>query len=160
MKTIGFPISHKENENRRAIIPIHIKFISNPEYLFFEKGYGNILGIGDVIMDGKYFCRGECVSNEALCFSLEVKILNDLIKKFPCIEKNYKQIEKEKRNAMVNRLKMIKFAKMNIMIGGLQNKFEKEIEQITQENSIELKKLRRKSIENKNKKRFFVSFYN
>lgn len=120
----------------------------------------NILGIGDVIMDGKYFCRGECVSNEALCFSLEVKILNELIKKFPCIEKNYKQIEKEKRNAMVNRLKMIKFAKMNIMIGGLQNKFEKEIEQITQENSIELKKLRRKSIENKNKKRFFVSFYN
>lgn len=47
MKTIGFPISHKENENRRAIIPIHIKFISNPEYLFFEKGYGNVLGIGD-----------------------------------------------------------------------------------------------------------------
>lgn len=120
----------------------------------------NILGIGDVIMDGKYFCKAECISNEALCFSLEVKILNDLIKKFPCIEKNYKQIEKEKRNAMVNRLKKIKFAKMNIMIGGLQNKCEKEIEQITQENSIELNNLRRKSIENKNKKRFLVSFYN
>lgn len=47
MKTIGFQISHKENENRRAIVPIHIKNISNPEYLFFEKGYGNVLGISD-----------------------------------------------------------------------------------------------------------------
>ena len=25
MKTIGFPISHKENENRRAIVPEDIK---------------------------------------------------------------------------------------------------------------------------------------
>lgn len=47
MKTIGFPISHKENENRRAIVPDHVKRIDNPELLYFEKGYGDVLGIAD-----------------------------------------------------------------------------------------------------------------
>ena len=47
MNTIGFPVSHKENENRRAIIPEHIKKIKHPEQLFFEQGYGEVLGIED-----------------------------------------------------------------------------------------------------------------
>lgn len=47
MKTVGFPISNKENENRRAVIPEHIKRLKNPGCLFFEKGYGNVLGISD-----------------------------------------------------------------------------------------------------------------
>lgn len=47
MKTIGFPISNKENENRRAIVPMHVKNISHPECLYFEKGYGDVLGIID-----------------------------------------------------------------------------------------------------------------
>lgn len=47
IKTIGFPISHKENENRRAVVPAHLKNIKHPEFLFFEKGYGEILGIND-----------------------------------------------------------------------------------------------------------------
>ena len=40
MKTVGFPISHKENEYRRAIVPAHLKNIEHPELLYFEKGYG------------------------------------------------------------------------------------------------------------------------
>ena len=47
LKTIGFPISHKENENRRAIVPAHLKNIEHPDLLFFEKGYGTVLGIDD-----------------------------------------------------------------------------------------------------------------
>ncbi|MDO5157195.1 MAG: N(5)-(carboxyethyl)ornithine synthase [Eubacteriales bacterium] len=50
-RTIGFPISHKENENRRAILPCDIKSISNPECLYFEKGYGNVLGVEDEEFD-------------------------------------------------------------------------------------------------------------
>lgn len=46
-KTIGFPISSKENENRRAIVPTHIKEILHPEMLYFERGYGEVLGIDD-----------------------------------------------------------------------------------------------------------------
>lgn len=48
MKTIGFPISHKESENRRALLPTEVRLIKHPEMLFFETGYGNVLGIQDV----------------------------------------------------------------------------------------------------------------
>lgn len=47
MKTIGFPISNKENENRRALIPNDIANIKHPDMLFLEKGYGNVLGYSD-----------------------------------------------------------------------------------------------------------------
>lgn len=47
MKTIGFPISHKENENRRAIIPDDVCKMEHPEMLYFEKGYGKVLNIDD-----------------------------------------------------------------------------------------------------------------
>lgn len=66
MKKVGFPISHKENENRRAIIPEHISLISNPEYLYFEKGYGNVLGISDqeYIEKGCHIAEREIVLNQ------------------------------------------------------------------------------------------------
>ncbi len=47
MKTIGFPISHKENEKRRVIIPSDIIKMKHPERLYFEKGYGKVLGVDD-----------------------------------------------------------------------------------------------------------------
>lgn len=47
MNTIGFPISHKENEKRRTILPEHISLLSCPQNLYFEKGYGDVLGIKD-----------------------------------------------------------------------------------------------------------------
>lgn len=46
-KTIGFPISHKENENRRALVPEHVQNIQHPEMLYVEQGYGDVLGITD-----------------------------------------------------------------------------------------------------------------
>lgn len=47
LKSVGFPISHKENELRRSIIPPHIKMISHPEMLWFEYGYGAVCGYSD-----------------------------------------------------------------------------------------------------------------
>jgi N5-(carboxyethyl)ornithine synthase len=47
MNTIGFPINTKENENRRVIDLEHIKLIHNPEQLYFQKGYGKVLGVKD-----------------------------------------------------------------------------------------------------------------
>ncbi len=47
MKTIGLPISRKENENRRALIPEHIKKLHHPEFIFIERGYGEVLGYTD-----------------------------------------------------------------------------------------------------------------
>lgn len=47
MKSVGLPISKKENENRRALLPGDIKNIRHPERLFFERGYGEVLGYTD-----------------------------------------------------------------------------------------------------------------
>lgn len=48
MKTIGFPISHKENEKRRTIVPDELKNFKYTDYIYIEKGYGDILGISDL----------------------------------------------------------------------------------------------------------------
>ncbi len=47
MKTIGFIISSKENERRRALVPQDIKNIKNKEQVFVEQGYGDVLGYDD-----------------------------------------------------------------------------------------------------------------
>lgn len=47
MKTIGFPISHKENEKRRAIVPRDILCITSPRNIYIEQGFGSVLGITD-----------------------------------------------------------------------------------------------------------------
>lgn len=47
MKTIGFPISHKENEKRRALVPADIVNIKHPEQLYIETGYGDVLCVAD-----------------------------------------------------------------------------------------------------------------
>ena len=47
MKTIGFPISHKENEQRRAIVPQDISRLSNPQLIYIESGFGEVLGLTD-----------------------------------------------------------------------------------------------------------------
>ena len=50
MRKIGFPISKKENEFRRALIPADLKVVKNCGQLYFEKGYGEQIAIVIVIM--------------------------------------------------------------------------------------------------------------
>ena len=47
MKTIGFPISSKEHENRRAIVPRDIAKLTHPELIRIEFGFGDVLGISE-----------------------------------------------------------------------------------------------------------------
>lgn len=47
IKTIGFTVSHKENEKCRVVMPDHIGKINHQECLCFEEGYGSVLGISD-----------------------------------------------------------------------------------------------------------------
>ena len=55
-KTIGFPVSHKENEKRRAIMPDHVSGINHPDRLFFEEGHGLVLEIPN-----KEYARYGCI---------------------------------------------------------------------------------------------------
>ncbi len=47
MRTVGFLISSKENERRRALIPKDIKNIRYRSYVFIEEGYGEVLGFSN-----------------------------------------------------------------------------------------------------------------
>ena len=70
MNTIGFPISHKENERRRAIVPTHLSSIRHPEYLFIEKGYGEVLGFEDEEYSRfgvNVVPRDEVISKDVVC---------------------------------------------------------------------------------------------
>lgn len=47
MKTLGFVISHKNNEKRRAILPKDLMNVKNVSQLYFETGYGVSVGHDD-----------------------------------------------------------------------------------------------------------------
>ena len=70
MKTIGFPISRKENEKRRAIVPEYIKQMQYPGQLYFEFGYGEVLGVSDQeYLDlGCHMCSlYDCLKCDVIC---------------------------------------------------------------------------------------------
>ena len=70
MKTVGFPISHKENENRRAIVPDDISKIHCPSNLYIETGFGDVLGISDKDYErvGCHICsHSEVLKQDIVC---------------------------------------------------------------------------------------------
>lgn len=70
MKTVGFPISHKENEKRRAMVPSDVAKIKTPSMLYFESGYGDILGFSDedYMKAGANICqRNEVLTKDIIC---------------------------------------------------------------------------------------------
>lgn len=64
-KTVGFPISYKENENRRALMPKDSQNIVNVDQIYVETGYGEVLGIDnqEYIKEGFHVVSHE----EVLC---------------------------------------------------------------------------------------------
>jgi len=68
--TVGFLISEKENENRRVLTPVGILPIRNKSSLYFQKGYGEILGIKDseYIAAGSNVCsKEEVLTKDIIC---------------------------------------------------------------------------------------------
>ena len=47
MRDIGFVMSGKPGERRRAILPEHVKMVNNSNLILIEQGYGRVLGIDD-----------------------------------------------------------------------------------------------------------------
>ena len=70
MKTIGFIISHKENELRRALIPEDLLSVKHREQVYIETGYGKKLGYSDEEYKnmGCHICpREEILEKDILC---------------------------------------------------------------------------------------------
>jgi len=47
MKSIGFAISSRENERRRALVPPDVAQLRHADRLLFEAGYGHVVGYPD-----------------------------------------------------------------------------------------------------------------
>ncbi len=70
MKTVGFPISSKEHENRRAIVPGDIAKLTHPELIRVEFGFGDVLGLSDdeYLAAGCSVCtREETLRTDIIC---------------------------------------------------------------------------------------------
>ena len=67
---MGFPISHKENEKRRTLIPKDLRKAEFNGQLYIETHYGDIIGIPDEEYEsvGCHVCsREEVLSQEIIC---------------------------------------------------------------------------------------------
>lgn len=83
MKTIGFPISDKTNENRRALTPNDINKIINVNYIYIEEGYGEVLGYSDDDYrkaGANIVTRSEVLKKDIICDPKigDAKYLNEL----------------------------------------------------------------------------------
>ena len=70
MKTVGLPISHKENEKRRTLIPSDICRLQHPELITVETGYGDVLGYTDndyLKLGVKTASREEVLKKDIIC---------------------------------------------------------------------------------------------
>jgi len=70
MKTIGFPVSRKENEFRRAILPGDLRAMRNPARCFIERGFGEPLGVTDAEYEragARAAGREEVLSKDVVC---------------------------------------------------------------------------------------------
>lgn len=70
MRTVGLPISHKENERRRALLPASVSKIKNKQLIYVEKGYGEVLGFSDeeYLKEGiQVVGREEILTKDIIC---------------------------------------------------------------------------------------------
>lgn len=70
MNSVGFPISRKCAEKRRALIPEDISLVRNRSNLYFEQGYGDVLGYSDedYVRAGANICsREEVLRKDIVC---------------------------------------------------------------------------------------------
>lgn len=70
MLSVGFPISDKTNENRRALVPSDIIHIKNSSNIYVEEGYGNVLGYNDedyIIAGVNIASRKDILKKDIIC---------------------------------------------------------------------------------------------
>lgn len=70
MRNIGFVISHKENEQRRALVPEDLARMKHPGNVVIEEGYGNALGFTDedyTRLGARVATRAEVLTQPVVC---------------------------------------------------------------------------------------------
>ncbi len=91
--------------------------------LTFAKS-GDILGMGDLLYNNKYFCSAVCISKKASCFAINYNMLFNICKYYKKVLDNWKRLEIDKKILMIQRLQGIKYTNKKSLSG----EFRKEEE--------------------------------
>ena len=70
MRSMGFVISHKNRERRRALLPKDLKKIQGVDHLYFETGYGRSVGFSDqdyLDAGARVVTREEALGCDCIC---------------------------------------------------------------------------------------------
>ena len=78
---------------------------------------GNILGMGDLLYEGRYYCDAICDSLNCTYFAIDKQIFLSIAKIFDEVLDSYNKLEENKKKIMINRLNTIKFAYQNTLLG-------------------------------------------
>jgi len=81
---------------------------------------GNILGLGDLLYEGKFFCDAICDSNHCSFFAINLQIFYSIAKIYENVLESFKELEEDKKKIMVNRLNTIRYAYKNTLLGDHQ----------------------------------------
>ena len=87
---------------------------------------GDILGLNDILYNGKFICNAECVSNTVSFFSIDINILNEMRKKYKKVNEEIQNFENKKINLILNRLKVIKKYHQTSLVNTTKKKLSKE----------------------------------
>ena len=103
---------------------------------------GDILGMGDLLYNNKYFCSALCISKKASFFAININMLQNIFKYYKKVADNWKKLEIDKKVLMIQRLQGIKYTNKNSLSGD----FRKEDENIVFWESKDLKERFKRNI--------------
>ena len=88
---------------------------------------GDILGMGDLLYDNKFFCSAVCISKKASFFALDINIFENICKIYPKVLENFKRIEIDKKVLMIQKLQGVKYSNKNSLSGEFRKDDENAI---------------------------------
>ena len=97
---------HKLTNSNLSAKPLPI--IHNENVVLAHSKRGDILGLENILFEGKYICNAICNSKHCSFFSIDINILNDIKERFERVKDALDKFEKRKINLMINRLTTIK----------------------------------------------------
>ena len=116
---------------------------------------GDILGMNDIVVNNEFICNAVCKSEQAIYFSINIKIFNYILNHYKLVKKAWKKFEDTYINFVIERLKIIKNTLENGMIKKIREDYKKiEINKICPNDTTE--SIREKNLFNCIKKNFEI----
>ena len=86
---------------------------------------GDILGMNDIVIDNEFICNAVCKSEQAIYFSINIKIFNYILSHYKLVKKAWKKFEDTYITFVIERLKNIKNTLENGMIKKIREDYRK-----------------------------------